>query len=67
MQFYNDEWELFVQNCGFTDDEMAVVVLLRRGWYSVDIAEELSVSLSTVKRRRNNIKKKISRYLIKQG
>ena len=67
MQFFNDEWELFVLHCGFTDDEMSVVNLLRRGWYSVDIAEELSVSVSTVKRRRNSIKKKISRYLIKQG
>jgi DNA-binding NarL/FixJ family response regulator len=67
MRFYNDEWELFIANCGFTDDELEIVPFLRRGWACVDIAEELSISLSTLKRRRTRIGKKIIRYILKKG
>ena len=67
MKFYNDEWELFIHNCGFTDDEYDIVQLLRRGWYSADIAEHLNVSLRTVQRKRKSITQKITRFLLKQG
>ena len=67
MRFYNDEWELFITNCGFTDDELEIIPDLRRGWACIDIAEELNVSLSTLKRRRTRIGKKIIRYIAKQG
>ena len=65
MRFFNDEWELFVKNCGFTDDELEIIPYLRRGWACVDIAEEISMSLSTLKRRRKRIGNKIIRYLSK--
>lgn len=65
MRFYNDEWEDFVKNCGFTDDELEVVTYLRRGWACIDIAEEINVSLSTLKRRRTSVGRKIIRYLSK--
>ena len=67
MHFYNDEWEEFITHCGFTDDELDVVRLLRRGWACVDIAAELFISESTVKRRRKTIGQKIIRYIEKEG
>lgn len=67
MNFFKDEWDDFVENCGFTDDELEIVAFLRRGWASIDIAEELNVSHSTLKRRRTRIGNKIKRYLQKAG
>ena len=63
MRFYNDEWESFLKNCGFTDDELDIIPFLRRGWASVDIAEELSISTSTLARRKKRIMEKIIRYI----
>lgn len=63
--FYNDEWEAFVVYCGFTDDELNVVEFLRRGWAGIDIAAELTISLSTLTRRKKRITNKIKRYLSK--
>lgn len=65
MRFYNDEWEDFIANCGFTDDEMEIVNLIRRGWAQIDIAVELSISLSTLKRRKKRISQKILRHISK--
>lgn len=67
LKFFNDEWELFMSNCGFTDDETEIVHLLRRGWYCVDIAAELNISHSTLKRRKKKIEQKIIRYISKSG
>ena len=66
MNFYADEWREFIANCDFTDEESKVVALLRRGWYSVDIAEELGMGKRTVDRHRSRIIKKIKRYILKQ-
>ena len=65
MKFYADEWDDFEQNCGFTDDELEIVRLLRRGWYIVDIAAELNISERTVNRRKKSIKNKILRRIEK--
>lgn len=65
MKFYNDEWELFLQNCGFTDNELEIIPYIRRGWAQIDIAEELSISLSTFSRRNKSIMDKIARYISK--
>lgn len=67
MKFFNDEWELFVNNCGFTDDELEIVKFLRKGWVCADISAELCISLSTLKRRKSRIKQKILRYIVKEG
>lgn len=67
QHFFKDEWEEFIDNCDFTDDEMEVISYLRRGWYEVDIAEEVAVSVSTIKRRKKNIVLKISRYLAQEA
>lgn len=63
MKFFVDEWELFLENCGFTDNEVELIPFLRRGWVSIDIAEELSISTSTVARRKKAIMEKIARYI----
>lgn len=65
MRFFNDEWESFVENCGFTDDELEIVKFLRKGWAGIDIAEELCISLSTLTRRKKRISQKIIRYISK--
>ena len=67
LKFFNDEWEEFINNCGFTDNELEIIPFLRRGWYSVDIAEELNISVSTFKRRKKRIEQKIIRYIQKAG
>lgn len=66
-KFYNDEWEEFVLYCGFTDGEMEIIPFLRKGWYSVDIAAELCISISTFKRRKKRIEEKIIRYIERAG
>lgn len=56
---YNDEWEEYISRCGFTDDELEIVKFLRKGWAQADIAAELCISLSTLKRRVKRIYLKI--------
>lgn len=63
IRYYADQWKVFIEHCGFTDAEMEVIALLQRGWYGADIAAELNISLSTVKRRKAGIKNRIKRYL----
>ena len=67
LKFFNDEWEEFIDNCGFTDDELEIVPFLRRGWYAADIAAELCISESTFKRRKKQIEQKITRYILRAG
>ena len=59
LRFYNNVWEKYISHCGFTDDELEIVKFLRRGWAQADIAAELCVSLSTLKRRIKRIYLKI--------
>jgi DNA-binding NarL/FixJ family response regulator len=66
FRFYNDEWELFIQNCGFTDIELEIIPLIRRGWAQIDIAAELCISLRTFARHKKRIEDKIIHYISKQ-
>lgn len=63
FKFYNDEWELFLENCGFSDDELEIIKFLRREWALIDIAAELCISYSTLERRKKRISQKIARYI----
>ena len=63
FKFFNDEWELFLANCGFSDDELEIVTFLRKEWSFSDIAAELCISYSTLTRRRKRIIQKITRYI----
>lgn len=66
-KFFADEWETFITHCGFTDSELEVITLLRRGWHEEDIAAETYTSRSTVKRRKKSIAIKISHFLVHNG
>ncbi|MEE1048795.1 MAG: helix-turn-helix domain-containing protein [Clostridia bacterium] len=63
FRFFNDEWELFLEHCGFSDDELEIITFLRREWSFADIAAELCISHSTLTRRRKRITQKIARYI----
>ena len=63
-KFLKSEWEDFISNCDFTDDELEILPLLRRGWSQVDIAAELCISHSNFKRLLKNINDKITKYIL---
>lgn len=64
LQFDRKEWEEFLDNIDFTDDEVKVISLTRRGWKQEDIASELYISRRTVSRRYTSIMSKIVRYVL---
>jgi DNA-binding NarL/FixJ family response regulator len=63
LDFNKTEWQIFIDNCEFTDNELEVIPFLRRGWALVDIAAELCISDSTLKRRKRKIENKITRLI----
>ena len=65
LDFDKSEWQDFIDNCEFTDNELEVLPLIRRGWALVDIAYELCISESTLKRRKRKIEYKIVRHISK--
>lgn len=64
LDFYPEEWRNFIRECDFTELELNIIDLTRKGWYIADIAQELFVSERTVKRRRKSIADKIQHYII---
>lgn len=65
LQFLKEDWEEFLQNIDFTDNELKIIPLIRRGWLQVDIAAELDISVSTVKRRITSITHKTVAYILR--
>ena len=59
LEFYADEWQDFVLNCGFTDEEMPIVELLRQEKSDIYIYTTLYISKSVYYRKKKRIKKKI--------
>lgn len=55
------EYHYFRQNCPFSEREIAVLDMCRRGESLVETALTLHVSTATVSRVRRNIQKKIAR------
>ena len=55
------EYHYFRQSCPFSDREIAVLDLCRRGASLVETALTLHISTATVSRVRRNIRKKIAR------
>lgn len=64
LDFYPEEWDRLIKECDFTDLELRIIELTRRGWFIHDIASELYVSEGTVKRRRKSIENKILNYIL---
>lgn len=65
LEFQKEDWEEFLGNIDFTDNEKLIIPLLRRGWYQMDIAAELDISVSTVKRRITSITNKTVSYIMR--
>jgi hypothetical protein len=65
FKFYKDEWDLFFENCDFTDEETKIIALIRKEWALIDIAEELLMSISTLVRKKKKIENKIIHYISK--
>lgn len=59
---YSNEWEEYIANCDFTDGELEIIKYMRKEWAQSDIAAELHISLSTLKRRVKRIYLKIINY-----
>lgn len=57
------ESDLCKGRCGFTRDEWDYFVLKRNGFGNVVIAMEMNVSVRTVERLSNSVKKKINKVL----
>ena len=65
LEFRKEYWEEFLANIDFTDNEQKMIPLIRRGWYQMDIAAELDISVSTVKRRITSITNKVVSYIMR--
>lgn len=65
LEFLKEDWCEFLENIDFTDNEKNIIYLMRRGWLQVDIAAELDISVSTVKRRMSSITNKITSYILR--
>lgn len=63
LDFSRSEYEYFVEECCFTEEEVAVLQLRRRGKSIIAISTELNISESTVSRRIKTICKKISKVI----
>ena len=55
------ELEELTTNCGFTDNELVIVKMLRNEKTSVEIANKLFLSVPTIDRRVRKIRNKIER------
>lgn len=64
LSFLKSEWEEFLNCIDFTDDELKIIPLIRRGWPQEDIAAELFLSRRTVARRVTSISNKIIHYIL---
>lgn len=64
LDYYKEQWQEFIDNIDFTDEELAVINLARKGWYQEDIAAELHTSRRTVARRYTSIVNKIVHYVL---
>ena len=66
LKFHREEWNEFLDNIDFTDEERQVIELVRRGWCQEDIAAEMYCSRRTVARRYTSITNKIVHYVLRK-
>jgi DNA-binding NarL/FixJ family response regulator len=59
FDFSYDNYQYFLERCPFSDDELAIIEMRRKGKSIVEMRMELSISESTVSRRIESITKKI--------
>lgn len=63
LSFPRELRERLERDCGFTDDEVAVLRLCGRGWCYAKIADEQHCSVEVVKKRVRSIKNKIAQVI----
>lgn len=63
LSFPREPRERLERDCGFTDEEIAVLRLCGRGWAYVKIADAQHCSVELVKKRVRSIKNKIAQVI----
>lgn len=63
FDFSYNEYQRFMERCPFTDEEIEILNMKRRGKSNVHISVKLHISERTVSRRLKSIKKKISKEI----
>lgn len=63
FDFSYNEYQRFLERCPFTDEEIEILNLKRRGKSNVYISVKLHICERTVIRRLRSIEKKISREI----
>ena len=63
LDFNKAEYDYFIENCGFTDRQIEILNLRRRGKTIVEISMVVNLSTRTIDRELKAIRKKIIRAL----
>ena len=63
FDFSNAEYQRFISVCPFSDEELKILDMRRKGKSIIQISLELSMSDRTVSRRIDSIVKKINREI----
>lgn len=63
LDFTKAEYDYFIENCGFTDRQIEILNLRRRGKSIIEISMEVNLSTRTIDRELRTIRRKIIRAL----
>lgn len=63
LDFNKKEYEYFIENCNFTDRQLEIFDLRRKGKTIIEISLKLNMSEATVNRELKKIKHKILKVL----
>lgn len=63
FDFSYNEYQRFMDRCPFTDEEIEILNMKRRGKSNIYISVKLHISERTVSRRLKSIRKKISKEI----
>jgi DNA-binding NarL/FixJ family response regulator len=63
LDFNKSEYEYFLENCNFTDRQLEIFNLRRKGLTYIQMSFELHLSESTLKREVKRIKNKILKII----
>ena len=63
FDFSSTEYQKYLQLCSFSDEEIKILEMRRRGKSDIEIHFALNLSLRTVSRRIKSIAKKISKEI----
>lgn len=63
LDFTKGEYDYFIENCGFTDRQIEILNMRRRGMSIVEISMKIHLSPRTIDREIRKIKNKIIRVI----